>query len=68
MTKYEIYDTIISRAIINLISLARRHNNEIILKNFHPHNIIHLFMFEMAAIASNNYEHEKITLKLDAMV
>ena len=65
MTKYEIYDTIISRAIINLISLARRHNNEIILKNFHPHNIIHLFMFEMAAIASNNYEHEKITLKLE---
>ena len=65
MTKYEIYDTIISRASINLISLARRHNNEIILKNFHPHNIIHLFMFEMAAIASNNYEHEKITLKLE---
>ena len=63
MTKYEIYDTIISRAIINLISLARRHNNEIILKNFHPHNIIHLFMFEMAAIASSNYKHEKITLK-----
>ena len=65
MTKYEIYDTIISRAIINLISLARRHNNEIILKNFHPHNIIHLFMFEMAAIVSSNYEHEKITLKLE---
>ena len=65
MTKYEIYDTIISRAIINLISLARGHNNEIILNNFHPHNIIHLFMFEMAAIASNNYEHEKITLKLE---
>ena len=45
MTKFEIYDTIISRGVINLISLARRNNNTIILKDFNPHDTTHLLMF-----------------------
>lgn len=65
MTKYEIYDTIISRAIINLISLARRHNNEIILKDFNPRDDTHRFLFEIASIVLAHYDHEKITLKLE---
>lgn len=65
MTKYEKYDTIISRAIINLISLARRHNNEIILKNFNPRDVTHRFLFEIASIVPAHYDYEKITLKLE---
>ena len=65
MTKYEIYDTIISRAIINLISLARRNNNEIILKDFNPRDDTHRLLFEIASIVSGHYDHEKITLKLE---
>lgn len=65
MTKYEIYDTIISRAVINLISLARRYNNEIILKDFNPRDDTHRLLFEIVSIVLAHYDHEKITLKLE---
>lgn len=64
MTKFEIYDTIISRGVINLISLARRNNNTIILKDFNPHDTTHLLMFEMATIVTNSYS-ENFVLKIE---
>ena len=63
MTKFEIYDTIISRGVINLISLARRNNNTIILKDFNPHDTTHLLMFEMATIVTNSYSENFVLSK-----
>ena len=65
MTKYEIYDTIIARCCINLISLARRNNHQIILKDFHPRDITHKFMFRMASMVSEGYSPGNFSIILE---
>ncbi len=65
MTKYEIYDTIIARCCINLISIARRNNGQIILKDFHPRDFDHKFMFRMASMVSGEYQSENFSIILE---
>ena len=65
MTKYEIYDTIIARCCINLISIARRNNSQIILKDFHPRDLNHKFMLKMASMVSSEYKSENFSIILE---
>ena len=65
MTKYEIYDTIIARCCINLISIARRNNSQIILKDFRPHDLNHKFMLKMASMVSSEYKSENFSIILE---
>lgn len=49
--KYNLYDRIITTAMINMYSLSKE-KKEIILKNVDPNNISHLFMIEVAKIVN----------------
>lgn len=49
--KHNLYDKIITTAMINMYSLSKK-RKEIILKNVDPNNISHLFMIEVAKIVN----------------
>lgn len=49
--KHNLYDRIITTAMINMYSLSKE-KKEIILKNVDPNNISHLFMIEVAKIVN----------------
>lgn len=49
--KHNLYDRIITTAMINMYSLSKE-KEEIILKNVDPNNISHLFMIEVAKIVN----------------
>ena len=49
--KHNLYDKIITTAMINMYSLSKE-KEEIILKNVDPNNISHLFMIEVAKIVN----------------
>ena len=49
--KHNLYDRIITTAMINMYSLSKE-KKEIILKNVNPNNISHLFMIEVAKIVN----------------
>ena len=49
--KHNLYDRIITTAMINMYSLSKE-KEEIILKNVDPNNISHLFMIEIAKIVN----------------
>lgn len=56
MDKYELYDTAISRACINLNSLAIRNDGKIFLKGFNPKDSAHLCILKCAEIVYANLE------------
>lgn len=49
--KHNLYDRIITTAMINMYSLSKE-KKEIILKDVNPNNISHLFMIEVAKIVN----------------
>lgn len=56
-------DLFMNKTFINLYSIAKRNNETIILKNFDPKNIQHLYLFEVAQVV-NNFFRYKIILNM----
>lgn len=49
---YKNYDLAVSRTCANLLSYAKRHDNEIRLNDFNPKNPNHMYLFEVARLVS----------------
>lgn len=53
-------DLFMNKTFINLYSIAKRNNEIIILKNFDPKNIEHLYLLEVARVVNNFFRYEII--------
>jgi hypothetical protein len=56
-------DLFMNKTFINLYSIAKRNNETIILKDFDPKNIEHLYLLEVAQVV-NNFFRYKIILNM----
>lgn len=54
------YDNFMNKTLVNLYSLGKRNNNILILKDFNPDNIEHLYLLEVSKVTRTFFNYQII--------